>query len=333
MAKRFTDTNKWSKEFFQDLPIKMKLVWMYLCDSCDNAGIWDVNLSLVSYQLGVKVTVSDINKYLGSKIIWCGEDKLFIPSFFTFQYGDAKDSFSAKIAAIKRLRTFGLVDENGQIYTQSPHYTPTVGVVSKESTSISIGISKGISILEGGVGETNALDAELSKIYQLYPKKVGKTEGFVRLKKQFSSVEELQPFRQAVERYADHCRTKALDGKYIKHFSSFITGWQDWLDADAGKTPDPHQPTTEDEEIIADFVIKIFEAVHATPTFEAIGLVPLIAARCKGDLDRARSLLREIGQVAVASHLNPKKEYAGQTVAGLIPALIKKRFDLEATSV
>jgi hypothetical protein len=39
MAKRLTDSNKWNDSWFTNLPMDIKLVWIYLLDACDHAGV------------------------------------------------------------------------------------------------------------------------------------------------------------------------------------------------------------------------------------------------------------------------------------------------------
>ena len=81
MAKRFTDNQKWSKSWFMDLTLEEKLLWIYMTDSCDHAGIWEVNWKLTSFMVGFQVTqlpkafdkqveaIKD-NKYLDSHTIF-----------------------------------------------------------------------------------------------------------------------------------------------------------------------------------------------------------------------------------------------------------------------
>lgn len=89
MAKRFTDTNKWQKGFFAELSNSMKLAWIYICDNCNHAGIWDVNLKLLSFHLNQKITKQDLAEAFGSKLHWFdNERKIHIQSFIDFQYGE-----------------------------------------------------------------------------------------------------------------------------------------------------------------------------------------------------------------------------------------------------
>lgn len=82
--KRFTETLKWSKPWFRQLPPKHKLLWQWMCDTCDNAGILDADWGLASFQIGCDFTAFDVEVFEGRvTILQCG--KVWIPSFITFQ--------------------------------------------------------------------------------------------------------------------------------------------------------------------------------------------------------------------------------------------------------
>jgi len=46
MAKRFTDTDKWKKTFIRTMKAPYKLLWLYILDECDHAGIWQVDFDV-----------------------------------------------------------------------------------------------------------------------------------------------------------------------------------------------------------------------------------------------------------------------------------------------
>lgn len=92
MAKRFTDTGKWKKEFIKGLPAKMKLLWFYILDDCDHAGIWEVDMEVASLRIGETITYEEAFIALGEKIHPLGKNKWFIRDFIFFQYGDLRES-------------------------------------------------------------------------------------------------------------------------------------------------------------------------------------------------------------------------------------------------
>ena len=87
MAKRFTDTEKWKKPFIRGLQGAYKLLWLYICDDCDHAGIWQVDIDVAQIRIGEKIDLKEAIKSFDEKIIIFDKgNKWFIPSFIEFQY-------------------------------------------------------------------------------------------------------------------------------------------------------------------------------------------------------------------------------------------------------
>ena len=86
MAKRLTDTNKWRDEWFSELPVIGKLVWLYILDHCDHRGVWLVNLRQMTFDLGQKIDAEKIDDWFGGKIKKLDEQSAHIPYFVELQY-------------------------------------------------------------------------------------------------------------------------------------------------------------------------------------------------------------------------------------------------------
>ncbi|MBP5430156.1 MAG: hypothetical protein J6Y25_04680 [Elusimicrobiaceae bacterium] len=115
MAKRFTDTEKWTKQWFGNLQIKDKVLWLYVCDACNAAGIADFNPRFFSFAVGFKVTREMLKKTFGDRLYWFEENKFFIPSFIEFQYGQLSDMCKPHKPIIAELVKKGLMKvENGK---------------------------------------------------------------------------------------------------------------------------------------------------------------------------------------------------------------------------
>jgi hypothetical protein len=84
MPKRMTDTAKWDKKWFRVLPALQKLFWIYICDRCDQAGVWEGDFETASYFLGGTVTEKDLKVY-GDRIIKIDETKYWLTTFIDFQ--------------------------------------------------------------------------------------------------------------------------------------------------------------------------------------------------------------------------------------------------------
>ena len=132
MGKRFTDTDKWTKQWFGDLSIRNKVLWLYCCDACNAAGIADFSSKFFSVAVGFPVKKETLDKAFGDRIVWLESSKFFIPSFIEFQYGQLTEACKPHKPIIKELEKLELlVMENGK---------GTVRVLK--------GYSKGINTLE-----------------------------------------------------------------------------------------------------------------------------------------------------------------------------------------
>ena len=104
MAKRFTDTDKWKKGFIRNLPSKYKLLWLYILDDCNHAGIWDTDFEVASIRIGSKINPVEAAKIFESQIkIFDEGNKWFIPKFIDFQYGTLNENSRPHQAVIKLL--------------------------------------------------------------------------------------------------------------------------------------------------------------------------------------------------------------------------------------
>ena len=86
MAKRFTDSFKWEDGWFRKLPVKLKLLWCYILDRCDNSGVWKIDLELASFFIGDTITHEDLTNF-SDRIEFLNNEKIWIIRFIEFQYG------------------------------------------------------------------------------------------------------------------------------------------------------------------------------------------------------------------------------------------------------
>jgi len=101
--KRFTESSKWSDLWFMDLKIEHKLLWIYLLDNCDHAGVYKPNLRLLAFQMGHLITKEDLFKYMEGRVVELKSGNWFIPGFIKFQYGNLTRSNSAHKGVLRVL--------------------------------------------------------------------------------------------------------------------------------------------------------------------------------------------------------------------------------------
>lgn len=129
MAKRFTDTDKWKKPFIRGLQGAYKLLWFYICDDCDHAGIWQVDIEVAQLRIGEPIYEQSALIFFGEKIIPIdGGKKWFIPSFIEFQYPSGLNPQNkAHGGTIQILKKYNLIDEEFK-----PLTSPLQGAKDKE---------------------------------------------------------------------------------------------------------------------------------------------------------------------------------------------------------
>ena len=103
MAKRFLDSSLFEKRWFRKLPSNIKLFYFYMLTKCDHAGMYDVDLELAEFQIGMEIDKDNILKYIGEHIEIIKDDKWFIKKFPEFQYGVLNPKVKAHASVIKIL--------------------------------------------------------------------------------------------------------------------------------------------------------------------------------------------------------------------------------------
>ena len=105
MAKRFTDTDKWKDEWYTELPNDYKIIWQYLLDTCDNAGIVKRNIKILNIMCNTNVSADDILNVFKDRVTQISDDKWIINKFCVYQYGNdfLQSKNKAVISAVNKL--------------------------------------------------------------------------------------------------------------------------------------------------------------------------------------------------------------------------------------
>lgn len=111
MAKRLTDSNKWDDPFFIDLSAQYKLLWIYILDKCDHAGIFKWSNRLVKFNLDTEYDVVKVFEIFGKRIVKITNEKWFIPKFIEFQYSELKENNKVHQSVISILKREGIYKE------------------------------------------------------------------------------------------------------------------------------------------------------------------------------------------------------------------------------
>ncbi len=179
MAKRMTDTDKWKKRFLRELKPQHKLLWFYILDDCNHAGIWDVDIEVASIRVGEELIYDMLPQaFLDKIVIFDNGDKWFIPDFIDFQYGELNPNSNVHKSVIALLEKYNL---QGYVKgSQGVETTPQDKDKDKDIVKVKAKVKRFkkptvVDIAEYCIERNNSVDAE--KFYDYYSSngwKVGK---------------------------------------------------------------------------------------------------------------------------------------------------------------
>ena len=113
MAKRFTDTDKWKKPFIRSMKAPYKLLWLYILDECDHAGIWQVDFDVAQIKIGEKLNKETALIFFKGRVLELNDgDKWFVYDFIEFQYGILNPANRAHNSVINILSKYKIDLEN-----------------------------------------------------------------------------------------------------------------------------------------------------------------------------------------------------------------------------
>lgn len=156
--KRFTETQKWEDPWFRRLPMEMKLLWQWLCDRCDNAGVIDPDIELASFQIGYQYPMDSLSKFDG-RLVQIAGGKWFIPKFIEFQYGRLSEECKAHNPIFASLEKHGLKGYPKGIHTLQEKETDKDKEKEKDSKAKARGTLEELRAYAVEIGQTS-LDGE-----------------------------------------------------------------------------------------------------------------------------------------------------------------------------
>jgi hypothetical protein len=116
MPKRFTDKNKWDDEWYSLLDNDSKIVWEYLLDRCDHAGVGKLNMRMINFCCNVAWEQSKIESIFQTRLIF-KVNFYFIPKYLKFQYPKGLNSKKPAIVSVRNiLKEKGLYDYVSDLY-------------------------------------------------------------------------------------------------------------------------------------------------------------------------------------------------------------------------
>lgn len=216
MANRFVDTNKWSEDWYCELKGEYQKLWDYICDHCDNAGIWKPNKIDFEIKTGFRVSLDSFFKKVNGdklRIASLANGRWFLPGFIQYQWFNKKQSFNLVLTNPRHKHIFDLLTANG--------ITHEMVRGLKEVCGTSMAMAKEAEVLERGAGG-NLLQEGL--IFDAEKELLANHIEFERIC--MSSYQSADSAKSALRKY--HLYLQEKDRYPIKRKSAFA-GFEKWL--------------------------------------------------------------------------------------------------------
>jgi len=205
MAKRFSETKIWEDEWYQSLPTKWKIVWKYLCDKCDEAGIWKPNFKLADFQINEKIKWDEATRWLnnGKIRVVITEKAWVLKDFVPFQYGEAV--YTSQHGFHKKIRSM-----------LSRYPIDTLCNRVQEEEEVKEEVYKGI--VKGGF--------DFNILWGKYPNKDGKKAAERHFQSEVKTEQDWKDINTALDNYL---QSDVVKKGFIKNGSTWFNNWRDWI--------------------------------------------------------------------------------------------------------
>jgi len=220
MSKRFTSTDKWDKHWIHVLKPRHKLFWVYLLDKCDHAGIWEVNIELAEFQLGIKLDVPTLLSVFKDQIVVINnKSKWFIPGFIDFQYGVLKPDNRVHESVLSILSRYKIPKVQG----------PCKGLNRSLKGPMDKDKDKDID---------KASEELFEELWKQYPRKNGKERARVLFHAQTRTAQDRKDITTALGNKLAEIKRLGTEEKYIQHGSTWFNHhWKDYVNCTLPEPP------------------------------------------------------------------------------------------------
>jgi hypothetical protein len=206
-------TEKWSDPWFRKLPPIHKVLWLFLCDNCDHAGIWKVDMDALEYYIGSKFHQTEVLQQINhgkERIKAISDNEWFITTFVLFQ--QKVDSLELLNPNNKcHLSIIRILSKKGLL---SPYQAPTKPLVRGLGIGIGIGIGKGNN-------------KRFTEIWNRYPNKDGRKQAERFFLNTVKTDQDWEDINKALDNYL---KSEKVSKGFIKNGSTWFNNWKDWVE-------------------------------------------------------------------------------------------------------
>lgn len=104
MPKRLTNTDKWKDPFLRALEAPYKLLYFYILDDCDHAGIWTPDFEVAAIRIGAPINEKHARENLAPRVVFLKNGRWFLPEFVSDQYGELSEKNRLHVSVLQLLK-------------------------------------------------------------------------------------------------------------------------------------------------------------------------------------------------------------------------------------
>lgn len=209
MAKRLTDTDKWKDEWYSNLSNDYKIIWQWLLDNCDHAGICKKNMRLLNFMCNTSVKEEEIIEVMEGRVVSV-KDNWFIPNFLKFQYKTLTSKKPVIVSVVNRL-----LETN--CYTMIPKSFGNDYLIIKDK-------DKDI-VNDKDIDEKNTIQAKNSEFGKQFSQTESLMENAMRTAKAFNLDWQRERILDYLRAYVNEMNAKQEVKPKFKDFSSHFVSW------------------------------------------------------------------------------------------------------------
>ncbi len=222
MAKRFTATEKWEDQWFRRLKPTHKLLWLYMLDRCDMAGVIEFDLELAEVFVGAKIDAGDFDVVFKNRVFKISESKAWIPKFIEFQYGCTVQELDPKkplhIGVLKSVTRYNLTAFFD--FLKYPIDTPD-GSIHTPQVKVEVGVEVKDKNIE------TISDKDFEPVWKLYPNRQGKKEALRHFRATVKTADDLKRIHVALTNYL---KSERVSKGFIQNGSTWFNDWECWIE-------------------------------------------------------------------------------------------------------
>ena len=185
MARRFTEDTKWRDKWFNRLSAHAKLIWIYLCDNCSRAGIYELDFRIMAFDTGMEqCDVEHGFNQLKEKLL-INNDHVYLKNFILHQYPKGlHPNNNAHKGVISELKECLFTEYSQEILKRflldSNESQKSVSGDSKETQGRDPGKDKGTDKEKdkGTEKDKEIYSEHFLEFWKVYPKKDGKKAAY-----------------------------------------------------------------------------------------------------------------------------------------------------------